>query len=44
MEQYLGYIDNKPSKSKKIVLRNNAITTRYYALDKNKRLPIPMPK
>jgi 3-oxoacyl-[acyl-carrier-protein] synthase-3 len=37
MEQYQGYIDNKPSKSKKIVLRNNAITTRYYALDKNKK-------
>ncbi|MDR3681285.1 MAG: beta-ketoacyl-ACP synthase III [Flavipsychrobacter sp.] len=35
MEQYLGYIDNKPSKSKKIVLRNNGIVNRYYALDKN---------
>ncbi|WCT12200.1 beta-ketoacyl-ACP synthase III [Mucilaginibacter jinjuensis] len=34
MEAYLGYIDNKPSKSKKIVLRNNAITNRYYALEK----------
>lgn len=34
MEAYLGYIDNKPSKSKKIVLRNNAITNRYYALTK----------
>lgn len=34
MEQYLGYIDNKPSKSKKIVLRNNGITNRYYALNK----------
>jgi len=34
MEQYLGYIDNKPSKSKKIVLRNNGIHTRYYALSK----------
>lgn len=34
MEQYLGYIDNKPSKSKKIVLRNNGIHTRYYALEK----------
>lgn len=37
MELYLGYIDNKPSKSKKIVLRNNGIKTRYYALDKNKK-------
>ncbi|MEP6673968.1 MAG: beta-ketoacyl-ACP synthase III [Ferruginibacter sp.] len=34
MELYLGYINNKPSKSKKIVLRNNGIKTRYYALDK----------
>jgi 3-oxoacyl-[acyl-carrier-protein] synthase-3 len=34
MEQYLGFIDNKPSKSKKIVLRNNGITNRYYALEK----------
>jgi len=35
MEQYLGYIDGRPSKSKKIVLRNNGIINRYYALDKN---------
>lgn len=35
MEEYLGYINGKPSKSKKIVLRNNGITNRYYALDKN---------
>ncbi len=34
MEEYLGYIDNKPSKSKRIVLRNNGITNRYYALTK----------
>ena len=34
MEEYLGYIDNKPSKSKKIVLRNNGIINRYYALAK----------
>src|ERR1700743_3791219 len=34
MEDYLGYINNKPSKSKKIVLRNNGIKTRYYALNK----------
>jgi 3-oxoacyl-[acyl-carrier-protein] synthase-3 len=34
MEEYLGYINGKPSKSKKIVLRNNAITNRYYALEK----------
>lgn len=35
MEEYLGYIDGKPSKSKKIVLRNNGIINRYYALDKS---------
>src|SRR6478736_1897404 len=34
MEEYLGYINGKPSKSKKIVLRNNGIKTRYYALEK----------
>jgi 3-oxoacyl-[acyl-carrier-protein] synthase-3 len=34
MELYLGYINQKPSKSKKIVLRNNGITNRYYALAK----------
>lgn len=34
MEEYLGYINGKPSKSKKIVLRNNGIKTRYYALTK----------
>ncbi len=35
LEQYLGYINGKPSKSKAIVLRNNRIKSRYYALDKN---------
>src|ERR1700735_1686544 len=34
MEEYLGYIDGRPSKSKKIVLRNNGIINRYYALEK----------
>ena len=34
METYLGYIDNKPSKSKRIVLRNNGIKNRFYALTK----------
>lgn len=34
MELYLGYINDKPSKSKNIVLRNNAIKQRYYALTK----------
>jgi len=35
MEEYLGYIDNRPSKSKPIVLRNNGIVNRYYALNKD---------
>jgi 3-oxoacyl-[acyl-carrier-protein] synthase-3 len=36
MEEYLGFVGgNFRSKSKAIVLRNNKITTRYYAIDKN---------
>lgn len=38
MEEYLGYINSKPSKSKRIVLRNNGITNRYYALEKGGRV------
>ena len=34
IEDYLGLINGKPSKSKNIVLRNNGIKQRYYALDK----------
>lgn len=34
MEDYLGYINGRPSKSRRIVLRNNGIKTRYYALTK----------
>ncbi len=34
MESYLGYINDKPSKSKRIVLRNNGITRRFYAINK----------
>jgi 3-oxoacyl-[acyl-carrier-protein] synthase III len=34
MELYLGFINDKPSKSKSIVLRNNGIKNRYYALAK----------
>jgi 3-oxoacyl-[acyl-carrier-protein] synthase-3 len=34
MENYLGYINNSPSKSKAIVLRNNGIKRRFYALDR----------
>lgn len=35
MENYLGMINNTASKARRIVLRNNGITSRYYALDKN---------
>jgi 3-oxoacyl-[acyl-carrier-protein] synthase-3 len=34
MELYLGFINDIPSKSKPIVLRNNGIINRYYALTK----------
>lgn len=34
MEEYLGMISGKPSKSRRIVLRNNGIKTRYYAITK----------
>lgn len=34
MEQYLGYINGKPSRSKQIVLRNNGIKNRYYSFNK----------
>lgn len=34
MEEFLGKVNNKPSKAKAIVLRNNGIKTRYYAMDK----------
>ncbi len=36
IEQYLGFVGGDfKSKSKAIILRNNKITNRYYALDKN---------
>lgn len=38
MEDFLGMIDGKPSKAKRIILRNNQITQRYYALDENGNL------
>lgn len=34
MEEYLGLVEGTPSKAKPIILRNNQIKTRYYALDK----------
>lgn len=35
MEDYLGLVNGKRSKAKSLILRNNGIKTRYYALDKN---------
>lgn len=35
MEDYLGLVNGKPSKARALILRNNGIKTRYYALDKN---------
>jgi 3-oxoacyl-[acyl-carrier-protein] synthase-3 len=35
MESYLGMIDGKPSKARRIILKRNGIKQRYYALDKN---------
>ena len=37
IEDVLGRINNIPSKAKRIVLRNNKIETRYYALDPSTR-------
>jgi 3-oxoacyl-[acyl-carrier-protein] synthase III len=34
MEEYLGFINDKPSRSKSIVLRNNGIKRRFYAITK----------
>ncbi len=34
MEDYLGMISNRPSKARRIILRNNGITNRHYALKK----------
>lgn len=35
MESYLGLINDAASKARRIILRNNRITSRYYALDTN---------
>ena len=34
MEEYLGFINAAPSRSKAIVLRNNGIKRRFYAITK----------
>src|SRR5690606_13165910 len=36
MESVLGMVNGKPSKARAIVLRNNGIKTRYYALRNGK--------
>ena len=35
MENYLGLINDTASKARRIILRNNKITSRYYAVDKS---------
>lgn len=35
IENFVGLINGLPSKAKPLILRNNQIKTRYYALDKN---------
>ena len=35
MESYLGLINDTVSKARRIILRNNKIVSRYYAIDKN---------
>ncbi|MEO8516942.1 MAG: beta-ketoacyl-ACP synthase III, partial [Flavobacterium sp.] len=35
MEDFLGLINDSASKARRIILRNNGITSRYYALDKD---------
>lgn len=38
MEQYLGLINQKPSRVRRIVLKQNGIKSRYYALDKKQKI------
>ncbi len=35
MEDYLGLINDTASKARRLILRNNKIVSRYYAIDKN---------
>src|SRR5690606_20804358 len=35
MESKLGFVNGNPSRAKSIVLRNNKILNRYYAIDEN---------
>ena len=38
IEEYLGMIGGKPSRAKELILRNNQIKTRFYALDKKQNV------
>lgn len=38
MEDFLGKVNNTASRARRIVLRNNGIKSRYYALDKDKNV------
>lgn len=38
MEQILGQINDSPSKSRRLILRNNGIQKRYYALNANQEI------
>lgn len=38
MEKYLGLINSKPSRVRRIVLKQNGIKYRYYALDENQKI------
>lgn len=42
MEYYLGLIEGKTSRVKRIVLKQNGINTRYYALNKKQEILILM--
>ena len=35
IEEYLGYINNRPSRAKEIILHRNGIKERYYAINKD---------
>jgi len=37
IEDYLGYLYGKPSRTKNKILQQNGIVTRYYAMDKNQQ-------
>lgn len=37
VEEYLGYLFGKPSRTKQKMLKQNGITSRYYAIDKNQQ-------